>query len=189
MLAPHAETSGAGDPLFPPEVDQLVEYRTCQLCLQPVADQYIWPGRGGGGIRDDSERMRTIGGHNFVHIGSEAQHLPLARARHIELYRRERRVIDADPGALRGRYQPIGAVRLAPQHRGEKPRQAQARDWRTLIEPATIRGDAHADLAEIPRRRPAAPSIPSGGLARQPTQRFRNRFLRHRRARPFLDLG
>ncbi len=180
MLAPDAETDGGADPLLPPEVDQLIEYRTREPRLQPIADQYIWAGRGIRGIDRDSQRMRSIGGHNFVQIGSEAQHLALSRARRIELDRQERRVLHADACALRGCYQPIGTVRFAPEDRGEELNQARSRDWRLAVEPATIPVDAHADLAEISRRRPTRSDRPSGGLARQLPQRPQIRLVRHR---------
>ena len=68
----------------------------------------------------DLEPMLRAEGQPLVEIGAQPQLLSHAGPSRDELHRDEGHVVDLDPAPLRRRDQPIAAVGLAPQHRGEQ---------------------------------------------------------------------
>ena len=62
----------------------------------------------------------------------------------------ERRVVDLDADALDRRHQHVAFAVLA-QDRGEELHERQAADRRAQVEPRSVGGDAHVDVAAVGR--------------------------------------
>ena len=67
-------------------------------------------------------------------------------------HRKEGDVLDLDAAALRGGDEPLAAVRLTAQNGGKELDERRPADRRPAIEPCTISGDPHVQIAAIDRR-------------------------------------
>jgi hypothetical protein len=148
-IAPYAIKGLVADPFLSADLHQFVEYRARQACLQPIAHQNVGVGGAALGIVDDTQRMGRVRRHSIVNIGAETQHLIMAFAAPRHLDCDERGILDSDPPALHRRYQPEGAVRLAPQNRAEQSHKRQARDGRATIGPGAVAGYGDVKVATI----------------------------------------
>src|SRR5262245_961996 len=90
--------------------------------------------------------MARLARHPVVDIGAEAQQ-PAARVvLYPHFYGHEGRIIDPDADFLDRRDQKMLAV-LTLKDSGEQPHQRRAANWRSQIEPRTITGDSHVEVA------------------------------------------
>ena len=95
------------------------------------------------------QRIVRSGRHNVVQISLEYQLLLAAFAFNGQRHRKEGNVLDFDAAALRGGDEPIAAVRLTAQNGGKQLDERRPSDRRSAIEPCTISGDPHVEIAAI----------------------------------------
>src|SRR5262249_30917226 len=89
-------------------------------------------------------------GDPVVHIGAEVQRSPRLALLHVQLDRKERRIVDGDAAFLYRRDEEM-LVALALENGGEELHQRRTADGCFLIEPGAVGGDAHVDIAAIGR--------------------------------------
>src|SRR6516164_10771816 len=100
--------------------------------------------------------------HNVVQIGPEYQLLLAAIALEGQRHRKEGDVLDLNAAAFGRGDEPIGAVLLTAQHGGKQLDEFYPADRRSSIEPRSITGDPHVEIAAIDRR----PRARGGGMDR-----------------------
>src|SRR5262249_43068793 len=123
IAAPYAELI----PLLLAQLNQMIEDRPQDTCLQPIANLNIrsWPV--GPLIARHPDRVRLAGNHFLVQIRTENQNLATAGSLGANFDSREGHVLDAYPATLCRGHQPIFVI-FSPQYRGKKPDQRQTID-------------------------------------------------------------
>jgi len=84
--------------------------------------------------------------HHLVESQRLAQQRPARIALFAHLDREERRIVDPDADLLDRRHQKVSAL-LALEDGREQPHQRRPADWRSHVEPRTIAGDSHVEIA------------------------------------------
>src|SRR3546814_8357411 len=126
-LAPYAHHPSSADRILALDshLDEAVEGGAVDQRLQSAANLDIGSRLAAGRIDLDTEGMLGLGHHGFVKIGPEDQLDILGFGRRlprgaIDVDRHEGGVLHQDGAALDRRDQPVGAVQLPSQDRGEQ---------------------------------------------------------------------
>ena len=101
----------------------------------------------------EAQGVRGVDTDEIVDVGPEGDLPPGPLPVHRHLDREEGRVLDRDADAL-DRRDEHEALRIAAQDRGEQLYEGGPADRRAVIEPGSVGGDAHVDVA-AERRVPA----------------------------------
>ena len=152
---PHAENCLARDDLFDAALDQFVEHRAVDQRLEAAAHQHIRRGLAGLRIEGDAQAMVAVRRHLVVEGGAKAQRLVVTLAVDRQRDGEEGRIVDHDSAFFNRRGQPIDTLLVAVEDRCEELHQRFATNGRAMVEPSSIPGDAHVEIAADNRVRPA----------------------------------
>ena len=150
-------------------VNQIVVERAGDLGPQVGADMQIGRQPAVGG-RLEPQPVGGIAGHPVVDIGAEPQQPASIVALLEHLDRQKRRIVDADADLLHRRHEKVLAV-LALENRRKQPDQRRPPDRRPHVEPRTIAGDSHVEIAaerRIPQMHRGQPLAGGAGIRSVP---------------------
>ena len=143
--------------MFDGPFDQLVEHRADDQRIQIVPDQDIGAGLAGNRVLDHADRVIRAGLDPVVYIAPEPQDLVAARAGRLAFDGGKRRVLDQDSAALNRRDQPVVALLVPPDHRGEELDQGLSADRAAPVVPSAVARDADVEVAA--GRQPLRPGL------------------------------
>ncbi len=128
--------------------DELIEHGARQTRLKTVSNHDVRSRFARFGLHD-AQRMGVVQRNNVIHIGAEFEDLIGTGVLNDQLNRDKGRVLDFDLAVFHRRGQPKHAVFITAKHRGEQFHQGGTANGRAAIEPGSVAGDPHLEIAQI----------------------------------------